>query len=183
MILSREGATKRVLGNFFKAVVQKVLLFGAETCVVSPRMEQALSSFIHGEARLITWRRPRRGWDGKWFYPSLVGAMKESGFTDLRTSINRRQNTVAQYIATRPLLELCKGETQQGGARVTMRWWYQKGIDWEKAKARGAETASESESETDMDGEAKREAESRASGSSGAEWSKASADEWQVSAN
>ena len=29
-ILSREGATKRMSGNFFKAVVQQVLLFGAE---------------------------------------------------------------------------------------------------------------------------------------------------------
>ena len=57
-----------------------------------------------------------------------------------RTSINRRQNTVAQYIATRPLLDLCEGATQRGGARVTMRWWDQKGIDWEKAKVRGAET-------------------------------------------
>ena len=79
MILSREGATKRVLGNFFKAVVQKVLLFGAETWVVSPRMEQVLSSFIHGAARRITGRQPRRGWGVKWFYPSLEGAMKEAG--------------------------------------------------------------------------------------------------------
>ena len=30
-ILSREGANKRVSGNFFQAVVQQVLLFGAET--------------------------------------------------------------------------------------------------------------------------------------------------------
>ena len=37
-ILSREGATKRVSGNFFKAVVQQVLLFGPETWVVSPMM-------------------------------------------------------------------------------------------------------------------------------------------------
>ena len=29
-ILSREGANKRVSGNFFQAVVQQVLLFGAE---------------------------------------------------------------------------------------------------------------------------------------------------------
>ena len=28
-ILSREGANKRVSGNFFKAVVQQVLMFGA----------------------------------------------------------------------------------------------------------------------------------------------------------
>ena len=30
-ILGREGADKRVSGNFFKVVVQQVLLFGAET--------------------------------------------------------------------------------------------------------------------------------------------------------
>ena len=100
-----------------------MLLFGAETWVVSPRMERALNSFIHGAARRITGRQPRRGWDGKLFYPSLEGAMKEAGFTYVRTSINRRQNTVAQYIATRLLLELCEGTTQRGGARVKMRWW------------------------------------------------------------
>ena len=33
-----------------------------------------------------------------------------------------------------------------------MRWWYQTGIDWEKAKARGAETELESELGTDMEG-------------------------------
>ena len=97
-ILSREGETQRVSGNFFKAVVQQVLLFGAETWVVLPIMERALSSFIHGEAIQITGRQPRRGWDGKLFYPSLEVAMKEAGFTDVRTSINRRHNTVTQYI-------------------------------------------------------------------------------------
>ena len=58
--------------------------------------------------------------------------MKEAGFTDVRTSINRRQNTVAQYIATQPLLNLFQGAKHRGGARITMRWWDQKGIDWEK---------------------------------------------------
>ena len=70
-ILSRERATKRVPENFFKAVVQQVLMFGAETWVVSLRMERALSAFIHGAARRITGRQPRRGRDEKWFYPSL----------------------------------------------------------------------------------------------------------------
>ena len=112
-ILSRECATKRVLGNFFKAVVQQVLLFGAEKWVVSPRMKRALSAFINGAARRLTGRQPRRGRDGKWLYPSLEGDMKEAGITDVRKSINRRQNTVAQYIATRPLLDLCEGATQR----------------------------------------------------------------------
>ena len=106
---------------------------------------------------------------GSGLYPSLEGATKEAGLTDVRTSINRRQNTVAQYISTRPLLDLCKGEKHREGARLTMRWWDQTGIDWEKAKARGAETESESESGTDTEGGEAQDIEIRANGSSGAE--------------
>ena len=87
-------------GIVFKAVVQQVLLFGAETLVLTPRIDRELDSFMHGAAIRITGRLPRRGWDGKWFYTSLEGAMKEAGFKEIRTSITNRQNTVAQYIAT-----------------------------------------------------------------------------------
>ena len=55
-ILSREGADKRVSGKILKVVVQQVLLFGVETWVVTPRMERALNSFMHGAARRITGR-------------------------------------------------------------------------------------------------------------------------------
>ena len=89
-ILTREGAKKRVSGNFLKAVVQKVLLFGAETWVVSPMMERALSAFIHGAARRLTGRQPRKGRDGKWYHPSLEGAMKEAGLADVRYSLTSR---------------------------------------------------------------------------------------------
>ena len=59
---------------------------------------------------------------------------------DIRTSINNRQNTAAQYIATQPLLDLHEGTNQIGGARVSRRRWYQKEINREKEKARLAET-------------------------------------------
>ena len=58
-------------GNFFKAVVQAVLLFKAETWVMNPRIERALDSFMHGAARRITGNQPRRGGDGKLTYPPL----------------------------------------------------------------------------------------------------------------
>ena len=85
---------------------------------------------------------------------------------------------VAQYIATQPLLDLCEGTNQIGGARVSRRWWDQKGIDWETAKARVAET--DSESETDTEEEKARSTACGVSGSSGAEWSGASVDQWDV---
>ena len=80
-ILGREGATSRISGSFFKAVVQQVLLFGAETWVVTPKMERALSGFLHGAARRITGRQAQRGKNGAWHYPSLEGTMREAGLT------------------------------------------------------------------------------------------------------
>ena len=44
-ILSRDGADPKVTGYFFKALVQVVFLFRVETWVLTPRMEQAMSSF------------------------------------------------------------------------------------------------------------------------------------------
>ena len=64
-ILRREGAKPRILGNFFKAVVQQVLLFGAETWVVTPKLERALSAFLHGAARRLTGRQAQREKDGE----------------------------------------------------------------------------------------------------------------------
>ena len=96
------------------------------------------------------------------------------------TSINRRHNTIAQYIATQPLLDFYKGATQRKGAQVILRLWDQTGIDWEKDKAREEDTESASKSGKDMEGEEAWDTESRASGSSGEEWSGASADEWEV---
>ena len=59
-ILSREGADPKVSGHFSKAVTQGVLLFGAETWVLKPGMEQDLSSFQHRVAQRLTGRQPRR---------------------------------------------------------------------------------------------------------------------------
>ena len=95
-ILSREGAYKRVSVNFFKAVVQAVLLFWAETWVLAPRIERALESFLHGAALRITKIQPRRGGGGQWTYPPLKEAMREAGFEEILKAITRRQNTVAQ---------------------------------------------------------------------------------------
>ena len=76
-----------------------------------------------------------------------------------------RQNTVAQYIATRPLLDLCEGASARAGTRVPLRWWNQKGIDWETAKARGEEEGEETDSSSGS--ESSEEEEKRIGGEGG----------------
>ena len=64
--------------------------------------------------------------------------MAESGFEEIGTYVTRRQNTVAQYIATRPILDLCERSVQRKGAWVSWRWWEQEGIDLERAREKAA---------------------------------------------
>ena len=78
-VLGREGADPKVSRSFYTAVTQQVLLFGAESWVLTKKMEPALESFQGRVARRMTGRQPRRGRDGEWYYPSLTGALKEAG--------------------------------------------------------------------------------------------------------
>ena len=73
-ILSREGAMTRVYGLFFKAVIQAVMLFGAETWVVTPRMGTALGGFHTQVARRLTGQLPRRTTYRMWKYTSAAAA-------------------------------------------------------------------------------------------------------------
>ena len=59
-ILSQEGADPKALGNFYRAVVQAVLMFGAETWVLTPGMDLALDSFQHRVMRRITRNQPQQ---------------------------------------------------------------------------------------------------------------------------
>eukprot|EP00978_Attheya_sp_CCMP212_P003779 scaffold8023_cov54-Attheya_sp.AAC.7 len=54
LILARDGATPRVSGMFYKAVVQSILLFGSETWVMTNPMLKALESFHRWVDRRIS---------------------------------------------------------------------------------------------------------------------------------
>ena len=64
-ILGREGSDPRISGLFFRTVTHAVLLFGSETWVLTPHMDQALGRFQHRVVEPITRRQPRRRVEGR----------------------------------------------------------------------------------------------------------------------
>ena len=68
-------------------------------------------------------RLPRRKVDGKWTSTSAATAREYAGFLKMKDYIWRRQNTVAQYIATQSLLDLHEGSERVPGALVGVQWW------------------------------------------------------------
>ena len=124
-------------------MIQAVLLFGAETWVVTPRMAKALGGFhTHVESRL-TGQILRRTMDGTWKYTSSAAAREAAGFLAMEEYVRRNQNTSAQYIATRSLLYLCEGSERVPGAQVGMRWWEQEVIDLAGAREATSAVAEE----------------------------------------
>ena len=86
-ILIREGVSPRVSVFFFKAVVQSVLLFSAETWVVIPRMGRFLGFFHDQAERRLTGRMLQRRLDGSWDYNSAEAAREEARFETMETYI------------------------------------------------------------------------------------------------
>ena len=138
-------------------------------------MEKSLESFQSRVASRLARKQPRRRTDGIWYYPPLVEALGEAGLEGIRKLVTRKKNTVAQYIATRPILDLCERATWRPEAMVSRQWWEQDGIDLEGAKKRVAETTTRSEPDSEEEADVESNGDSGgeedyqgASGSSGA---------------
>ena len=78
--------------------------------------------------------------------------MKEVGVVRVRTSILQRQNTVAQFIAMRPILGLCEVAERRPGTQVPQRWREQTGMDWNSAREKAAAEEGENKAEPELTG-------------------------------
>ena len=79
--------------------------------------------FHHRVARRITGISPQRQTDGIWNYFLLEEDMWGAGLEDMEVYIGRQQNTVAKYITTRPIMDLCLEEERRQVERVSKQWW------------------------------------------------------------
>ena len=57
--------------------------------------------------------------------------MSEAGMQEVETYVSRRQNTVAQFIATRPIMDLCLAAERIPGPRIYKKWWEKDRVDVE----------------------------------------------------
>jgi hypothetical protein len=123
-LLTRENASRRVMGCFYKAIVQSVLLYGSETWVISAANMKKLSSFHHGCARFISNRHIKPDDEGTWTYPSNESVLEDAGFFTMETYIQRRRDTIFNFVKDRPIYQRCL-ESEVVAGRRTIYWWEQ----------------------------------------------------------
>ena len=66
-----------------------------------------------------------------WIFPLLDDVMDETGLQEVETYISCRQNMAAQFIVTRPVMDLCLSSERRLVSRVEKRWWSQDGLGLE----------------------------------------------------
>ena len=130
-VLRAETADPRTCATFYRATVQAVLLFGSETWSITPSDRKLLEGFHTRCAwRMAQTNRPRRGPDGSWSYPLTEDVLKEVHLRTVDEYILERRQTIASYIASRPIFEECRGRERKRGT-VTHQWWWEQpmGLD------------------------------------------------------
>ena len=123
--LIRTGVAPQVVGLFYKAIVQAVLLYASETWTTTPQMLRLLTSFHHRIARRISNKMPFKNRDDQWVYPPIEEALAIAGLHSLEHYIRVRQITIEQYIATRPILDLCQKRIPPTQRHTRLYWWTQ----------------------------------------------------------
>ena len=68
-------------------------------------------------------------------------------FEGIGTYVTMRKNTVAHYISTQPIMDLCERSAQRPEARVSWWWWENSGLDLEGAKKRESAAVAGSDGE------------------------------------
>ena len=100
-----------------------MLLFGSKTWVLTHRLEKSLKGFHHRAVRQMAGMGPKHQRDGTLVYPPIGVDLSTVVLEEIGVYISRRQNTVAQYIATRPITELCLAAERKPGMRISSKFW------------------------------------------------------------
>ena len=90
------------------------------------RLEGAHLIFL----RQVTQKQERQRRDGSRHKVTEEAVLQGAGTQSLRTYVDRRQATVAEWVALRPIFDVSVRETgYEGGGRLLVPWWRQEAAE------------------------------------------------------
>ena len=129
-ILKREGANAKTMAKFYMAVVQAVLLYGAESWTITKKNWSKLRSFHRRAMRYMAGQHIRQRKDGTWKYPDHKNLERICGLFPIETYIARRRGTLRKYLEENraELLEEAMEMTAPSKSANKILWWKQEWI-------------------------------------------------------
>jgi hypothetical protein len=125
-VLHGENTGPRTAAKFYKAVVQAVLLYGSEMWNLTQSALARLEGFhVQAAYKMARKHQPRRGANNVWVYPKLADVLEECKMNTIAEYIQVRRQTIATYVATRPIFKACVESEQRQGSMPRQWWWEQ----------------------------------------------------------
>ena len=112
------------MGYFYKAIVQSILLYGAETWVISEKNMRKLRSFHRRCARFIVNRHITCKSDGTWTYPHSETVLEDAGLLKIEEYIQKRRDTIFDFVRNRQVYQKCK-DFEVDKKHECYYWWKQ----------------------------------------------------------
>jgi hypothetical protein len=138
-VLRSENVLPFVAARFYQAIIQAILLYGSKLWVISWTAMARLEGFhIRAAYRMAKKNKPKRGPNREWIYPRSEDVLKECGMKTMEEYILARGQTIAVYVATRPILDECRQGKDKRGA-IPCRWWWEQPMDLDVHDAIGSD--------------------------------------------
>jgi hypothetical protein len=138
-VLRGENTAPRNAAKFCKAVVQAVLLYGSKTWNLTKSALARLERFhIHAAYKMAREHRPKKGANREWVYLKMADVLEECSTVTIAAYIQSRRQTIATYVATRPVFEACmKGKRRRGS--MPRQWWWEQPMCLDAIDATGSD--------------------------------------------
>ena len=122
------------MAKFYMAVVQAVLLYGADSWVITDKNWRKLRSFHNKALRYMTGKHIIKHSEDNWEYPCHASLQWECGLFGIETYIQRRRGTLRKYLEDnrKDLLEEAKRTKTPARNANKILWWNQKYITKEE---------------------------------------------------
>jgi hypothetical protein len=123
-ILNHDGIRAYTMARFYLAIVQAVLLYGAETWVISKRDLRRLESFHARCARHMAHMHIHCLPSGDWVYPETQDVLAACGLSPLSTYIAKRKTTLLHYAKEHsPVYQACLCSPKVASPAHRLVWW------------------------------------------------------------
>ena len=107
-VLGGENTGPQTAAKFYKAVVQAVLLYGSEMWNLTQSALARLEGFhVQAAYKMARKHQPRRGANNVWVYPKSADVLEECRTNTISKYIEAHRQTIATYVATRPIFTAC----------------------------------------------------------------------------
>jgi len=122
-LLTRKHANRCMMGLFYKATEQAVLLYGAETWNLTQPILRMLQSFHHCCACYLARMTITQLENGEWVCPSSTVAWEWAGLATIKEYIQRWVNTFLPFIQSRAIYWECRLSQATQAASNHPIWW------------------------------------------------------------